>query len=78
MGPKISSFTRKNKKDPTIYSLRAFPIGGFCAIAGEESEVDPLKESESVRLVIENEVVNVIKTPKGSREIFEYEIVMRI
>ena len=32
----------------------------------------------SVGFTIKNEVVNVIKTPKGSREIFEYEIIMRI
>lgn len=38
MGPKIFSFKRKNKKDPTIYSLRLFPIGGFCAMAGENIE----------------------------------------
>lgn len=38
MGPKIFSFKRKNKNDPTIYSLRLFPIGGFCAIAGEVEE----------------------------------------
>lgn len=38
MGPKIFSFKRKNKKDPTEYSLRAFPIGGFCAMAGEVDE----------------------------------------
>ena len=29
---------RKNKNDPTIYSLRLFRIGGFCAIAGEVEE----------------------------------------
>ena len=40
MGPKIFSFKRKNSKDPTIYSLRIFPIGGFCAIAGEVDEND--------------------------------------
>lgn len=41
MGPKIFSFKRKKeKKDPTEYSLRLFPIGGFCAIAGETSEDD--------------------------------------
>jgi len=40
MGPKILSFTRKNKQDPTIYSLRAFPIGGFCAMAGEVEETE--------------------------------------
>jgi len=40
MGPKIFSFKRKNKNDPTEYSLRAFPIGGYCAIAGEVDEND--------------------------------------
>lgn len=38
MGPKVLSFKRKN--DPTEYTLRAFPIGGFCAMAGEEGEDD--------------------------------------
>lgn len=40
MGPKIFSFKRKNTKDPTEYSLRLFPIGGYCAIAGEVDEND--------------------------------------
>ncbi|MDD4706264.1 MAG: M50 family metallopeptidase [Bacilli bacterium] len=38
MGPKIFSFKRKKKKDPTVYSLRLFPVGGFCAMAGEVEE----------------------------------------
>lgn len=49
MGPKIYSFKRKNKKDPTEYSLRLFPIGGFCAMAGEvieDSDSKKLKKSE--------------------------------
>ena len=56
MGPLLFG----KKKGETLYSIRAFPIGGFCAIAGEESEVDPLKDNESVRLVIEDEVVKKI------------------
>lgn len=41
MGPKLFSFKRKEKTgDPTIYSLRLFPIGGFCAIAGEVDDSD--------------------------------------
>ncbi len=49
MGPKIFSFKRKN--DPTIYSLRLFPVGGYCAIAGEdgenlENEDQSIKKSE--------------------------------
>ncbi len=38
MGPKIFSFKRKKHNDPTEYSLRLFPIGGFCAMAGEVDE----------------------------------------
>ena len=36
MGPKI--FSWKRKKDPTTYSIRLLPIGGFCAMAGEVVE----------------------------------------
>ena len=47
MGPKIFSFKRKKESgDPTLYSLRLFPIGGFCAIAGEVNEDD----NEDVKL----------------------------
>lgn len=34
MGPKIFSFKRKE----TTYSLRLFPIGGFCAMEGEDED----------------------------------------
>ncbi len=34
MGPKIISFTRGE----TAYSLRLFPIGGFCAMEGEDED----------------------------------------
>lgn len=36
MGPRLFKFKRKN--DPTEYSLRLFPIGGYCAMAGEVAE----------------------------------------
>lgn len=38
MGPKVLGFRRKN--DPTEYTLRALPIGGFCQLAGEDMEDD--------------------------------------
>ncbi|MDE5604586.1 MAG: site-2 protease family protein [Eubacterium sp.] len=46
MGPKIFSF----KKKETQYSLRLFPIGGFCAMEGEdeESEVEGSFSSKKV------------------------------
>lgn len=56
MGPQLI----KTKKGETVYALRAFPIGGFCAIAGEEMEEDPLDTMEEVKLLIEDGVVTKI------------------
>ena len=55
MGPKLWGF----RKGETFYNLRALPIGGFCAIAGEEVEDDPLKDLEEVKLEFNenNEVI---------------------
>ena len=38
MGPAI--FQRQGKNKETTYSLRAIPIGGYCALAGEDDEMD--------------------------------------
>lgn len=39
-GPKL--FQRKNKKTGEIFSVRLFPVGGFCAFKGEDKEdADP-------------------------------------
>ena len=38
MGPKLVS--KKSKKSGISYSLRAFPIGGFVSMAGEDEESD--------------------------------------
>lgn len=38
MGPKI--FTKTSKKSGITYSLRAFPIGGFVSMAGEDEDSD--------------------------------------
>jgi regulator of sigma E protease len=48
----------KKKKGETLYSVRAFPIGGFCAIAGEELEDDPFKEHPRVKLDVQNGVIH--------------------
>ncbi|MCK9470963.1 MAG: site-2 protease family protein [Bacilli bacterium] len=71
----------KKKKGETLYSVRAFPIGGFCAIAGEEVEDDPFKSQPRVKLdvrdgVIHNFYMNVddesINFP--AYDIMEYDI----
>ena len=38
MGPKL--FSKQGKKHDTAYSLRAFPIGGYVSMAGEDGESD--------------------------------------
>lgn len=38
MGPKL--FSKKSKKYETVYSLRAFPIGGFVSMEGEDEASD--------------------------------------
>lgn len=38
MGPRLFKFHRKN--DPTEYSIRLLPIGGFVSLAGEDIEED--------------------------------------
>ena len=53
MGPQLVKF----KKGETTYALNLFPIGGYCAIAGETEEDDPLKELKQVRLVIEDGII---------------------
>ncbi len=42
MGPKLLKFT--SKKSGTLYSLRLFPIGGFCSMLGEDED-DSVKEN---------------------------------
>lgn len=44
MGPKVFSFKRKG--DPTVYSLRALPIGGYNQLAGETGEDDENLEKD--------------------------------
>lgn len=51
-GPKL--FSKKNKKSGELFSLRAIPLGGYCAFAGEDEleeqrkrkieEIDPFEE----------------------------------
>jgi regulator of sigma E protease len=46
MGPTIHKWKRKN--DPTNYSLRLLPIGGFVSIAGEDSEVENIPKEQQL------------------------------
>lgn len=62
MGPKLLKF----QKGETLYSLRAFPIGGFCAMEGEDEEsTDPRafqksKTWKKIIIVSMGAIVNLI------------------
>lgn len=56
MGPVIY----QKKKGETVYSIRAFPIGGYVSMAGEEVEDNLLKGIHQVRLLIKNDRVEKI------------------
>jgi len=63
MGPLLY----KKKKGETLYSIRAFPIGGFCAIAGEEVENDPLKEIKNIRVdIVDGVITKIYIDPKSA------------
>lgn len=75
MGPLLWS----KKKGETQYSLRAFPIGGFCAIAGEEMEADPFAGLDEIRLeIVDGKIVgfyfNDCDERFSKKKIVEYDI----
>jgi regulator of sigma E protease len=66
MGPKIL----KKQKGETLYSLRAFPIGGFCAMEGEdgyESDPRPKRKKELSVSVTTMEQVNAAPSKPDPR-----------
>lgn len=72
MGPKIVS----KKKGETYWSIRAFPIGGFCAMSGEEVGDPLLKEGDKVKLLFdENNKVSKIIMSLDLEEYKDFEII---
>ncbi len=64
MGPRIWS----KKKGETTYSLRAFPLGGFVSMAGEEINKDIIKVGDTVKLMFDetHQVKRIILKPKAN------------
>ncbi|GAB7388252.1 RIP metalloprotease RseP [Bacillaceae bacterium] len=63
MGPKLLSF----KKGETTYTLRAFPIGGFVRMAGEDPEIVEVKRGQKVGLSFDDKgrVVKIVLNRKN-------------
>ncbi len=72
MGPVIWS----KKKGETVYSIRAFPLGGYVSMAGEEVNDEVIKVGDQVRVVF-NENKNVCKLilDHESEKWQEYELI---
>ena len=73
MGPVIY----QKKKGETVYSIRAFPIGGFVSMAGEEVEDNVLKDVKQVRLVFDknNKIEKIIVNLENKNiKIYQYMI----
>ena len=54
-GPKI--FSKKNKKTGEVFSVRALPLGGYCAFAGEDEEVTKSEEIPDAKYYFNNRPV---------------------
>ncbi len=50
MGPLI--FGRRSKGSGTMYSLRAFPIGGYCAMHGEDNKTSQAEQQRDFRSTV--------------------------
>lgn len=59
-GPAI--FKRKNKKTGELFSIRPFPIGGFCSFHGEDAEGALLDENGNQ---VKDENGNIVKDPQA-------------
>ncbi len=66
----------KKKKGETLYTIRAFPIGGFCAIAGEEAEDDPFLNQKRVKLdIVDGAVQGIYFDLEGPEKFPIYDII---
>lgn len=54
-GPKI--FSKKNQKTGEVFSIRALPLGGYCAFAGEDEEVAESEEIPDAKYYFNNRPV---------------------
>ncbi len=72
MGPALF----QKRKGETLYSLRLFPIGGYCAIAGEEVEEDMLQGVEKVKLkFVGGEITDIYLNIDDESEYKTYSII---
>ena len=72
MGPALYKF----KRGETVYAIRAIPIGGYVAMAGEDPEIDKLKKGQTVYLQFKNDHVSDIYLYRPSNISAKYAKIM--
>jgi len=72
MGPKLLT----KKKGETYWSIRALPIGGFCAMSGEEQTDSVIKEGDEIRIQLENDTITKIIVNKDIPEYQNYQSIV--
>lgn len=69
----------KTKKGETTYGVRAFPIGGFVAMAGEEVTLEQFDKGDTIGIILKDGKVKEIildnaKKAEISGEVFAYDL----
>lgn len=74
MGLDLRYLARKNEKTGEVFSLRAVPLGGFCAFEGEDSVDEEEKTEDKKDIFDEDKPIDVVevkdKTDAGKEGVF--------
>lgn len=71
MGPILWS----KRKGETLYCVRAIPLGGYVAMAGEEVEDEIVKVGHKIRIVTEGNIIQKIILDHENPKFEEYELI---
>ncbi len=63
MGPKL--FGWKSPRSGTLYSLRALPIGGYCAMQGEDGKTSEAEQQREFRGRRRSTTTTFKRNPRG-------------
>ncbi len=65
----------QTKKGETVYSVRAFPLGGYVMMAGEDQDTSMVKKNQEVRLLIESGVVTKVIVDLKNKDYLHLDMV---
>jgi len=71
MGPVLWS----KRVGETVYAVRAIPLGGYVAMAGEEVDDEMIKKDQQIRIITEGNVITKIILDHANPQYEEYELI---